>query len=144
MRGIVDFPLAGDGLVIHFPASALLELEKEYGSGDAWAVIETRLANASAQVTAKCLSIGLRRMNGNRTVPANIDPDDWNFSIQEAVVPILDALCLSYFGTDYLKQIEIAQERQAQEDLAAAKRVAELQGGEKDTDPLADSSEPNA
>ena len=141
IRGIVDFPLAGKGIVIHFPVSALLVLEKEYGAGDAWVTIETRIMNASAEVTAKCLSVGLRRLDGEKTRPVDLDMDDWDFTIQDAAVPILDALCLAYFGTDYAEQISLAQARNAAEDLANLKTM--LEGGSDAADPFTVSPEPN-
>lgn len=135
MRGIVPFDIAGPGVVLHFPVSALLALEEKYGQGVYWEKIELGIVNASTKVMVDCAAEGLRRMEGNRSVKLGLEPDDWQFHINEARMPMLDALCQGLFETDYAEQLRIASARQSMVEAAIA---AEQE--DKD-DPLPESPE---
>lgn len=138
MNKSVEFPLAGDGCRIEFPVSALIILEQKYGVGDAFEVIETRLMAAAATTVADCLEFSLRRTNETgKLVPVKMSVDEWEFTPQDAVIPIMDGLSLAWFGHDYVTTLTNRHEQNMAAELEALKSAKVV--GDEAADPLAGS-----
>lgn len=137
MNKSLHFEQAGEGYRIEFPISALITLEQKYGVGEAFEVIELRLMSAAATTVADCLDVGLRKAGEDgKCVLAKMPVDDWPFTPQDAVLPIMDGLALAWFGHDYAKTLETRHAANVQAELEMLKMSKEAGGAE---DPLAGS-----
>jgi hypothetical protein len=107
----VPFFLAGDGAYLRFRTADLIKLEDAYG--DEWqSAVFTGLSGTSHKVMVACLKAGLKREDGRKPYPG-VDYDDLPFAIDDAAMPIIDAITLGISGKPYAELVEARREATA-------------------------------
>lgn len=107
----VPFFLAGDGAYLRFRTVDLIKLEDAYGDGWQEAVF-AGLNRTSHKVMVTCLQAGLKREDGRKPYPG-VDYDDLPFAIDDAAMPIIDAITLGISGKPYAELVEARREAAA-------------------------------
>lgn len=131
-RGEVSFRPAAEGAFLRFSLNDLAELEDTFGL-DWFAAVEEAAINASPLNLPKILAIGLKRREGEETVRIwdEIDTDPPPFKMNEATLPVLEAIAQSYIGKSYgdlVKEAEEARKKQATDAIKQAKEAADAAG----------------
>lgn len=116
----VPFPLAGDGVFLHYGITSLCQLEKDASElmpdydergFSAFAVYERLLLSGHPGAVRAVLDHGLKRAGPDgKAVPA-VDVDisgDLDWPVSEVVQPALEAIAYSWFGKSYSELIEEA------------------------------------
>lgn len=104
----VAFPLTSDEDVLFFSMSDLCAIEKVHGTD--FAAIERKVMSGDSQAITDCLLIALKRPAGNgKFARVEIDAEDLDVPHVDAVKPILNALCMRYFGRSHDELIAEAE-----------------------------------
>lgn len=104
----VPFPLAGDDACLRFRTADLIKLEDAYGESWQEAVF-AGLQRTSHKVMVACLKAGLKQQDGRKPF-AGVDYDDLPFAIDDAAMPIIDAITLGISGKPYAELVEARRE----------------------------------
>lgn len=131
LRGQVPFPLAGEDAFLQFTVLDLAKIEEVYGEGDYFEAVERLTGFASAKCIILCLSVSLKRYEGDKIVKVVVNWDDPGFTLKDVAPIILDAMCLSINGLTYKEVLEEAHKQQEQL-LAAEEKLLDKTGGEED------------
>lgn len=125
LRGEVSFPKAGKGAFIMFTLSDLVSLEEAYGE-DFFGVIENGITKVSPKIITDLSVRGIRlRDASDKAVPVYKEVDDIAFALQDACVPIMDALSLAWTQKTYKQLIDEVQAARKKQIAEAAKELKE-------------------
>lgn len=107
----VPFFLAGDGAHLRFRTVDLIKLEDAYG--DDWqSAVFAGLQRTSHKVMVEYLKVGLKQEDGRKPY-SGVDFSDLPFSIDDAAMPIIDAITLGISGKPYAELVEARLEATA-------------------------------
>ena len=119
VRGVSDFSMAGDGIVIEFRNSDLAELQRTIG--DDW--VQSAIDKFSAS-DFPMLELLIKHGAKKDATPVSIDLDTINQPLSVIYEAVIDGLCFSVFGRDYKDQVAHLAEQIAELENKSPPRVA--------------------
>lgn len=140
-NGEIPFPQSGDGNFFKFTVRDLLVLEEEYGEGNYFSEVERLIHNAGAKCFMLCVEVGLKHRKGDKVVPFEVDWDNPGVTIENAGIPILDAICATASGITYEEMLDRSEQQrlkiiQAQAEIEAKSEKDKKNSGEEGADPF--------